>query len=131
MAIGVVILIIVLVSSFNTMNTAISNIQLRRNEFAQLRALGMTKNGLMKAVVLEGGIAWFTSSVLGLIVGLAIQYYIHSRILVLIINSNMIIAWIPILVTILLEFIVLCGTNIVCIRGMNLNVANELTRSGE
>lgn len=131
LAIGVVILIIVLVSSFNTMNTAISNIQLRRNEFAQLRALGMTKNGLMKAVVLEGGIAWFCSSVLGLIVGLLIQYYIHSQILVLIINSNMIIAWIPILVTILLEFIVLCGTNIVCIRGMNLNVANELTRSAE
>ena len=131
LAIGVVILIVVLVSAFNTMNTAISNIQLRRNEFAQLRALGMTRNGLMKAVVLEGGIAWFCSSVVGLVVGLAIEYFIHYQVFVLIINSDMYIAWIPILIAILLEFIVLCGTNIVCIRGMNLNVANELTRSGE
>ena len=131
LAIGAVILIIVMVSAFNTMNTAISNIQLRRNEFAQLRALGMTKKGLMKAVVLEGGIAWFFSSVIGLAVGLLIQYLIHTQIFVLIINSDMQIAWIPILITIVLEFIVLCGTNIVCIRGMNLNVANELTRSGD
>ncbi len=128
---GGVILIIVLVSAFNTMNTSISNLQLRRNEFAQLRALGMTKRSLLKAVLLEGGIVWIISSILGIIGGLIVGYYMHVELIRYIVYSDYYIAWIPIILAMVLELLVLCGTNYVVIRDMRLDIASELTRSGE
>ena len=129
--IGALILVIILVSAFNTMNTAISNLNLRRNEFAQLRALGMTKRSLLKAVILEGGIVWIVSSIIGIIGGLIVEYFIHIDLFRYIIATDFYIPWIPIIVAILLEFIVLCGTNIITIRDMKLDIAEELTKSGE
>ncbi|SEP82716.1 FtsX-like permease family protein [Lachnospiraceae bacterium NE2001] len=128
---GGVILIIVLVSAFNTMNTSISNLQLRRNEFAQLRALGMTKNSLLKAVLLEGGIVWIISSILGMIGGLMVGYFMHEELIRYIVYADYYIAWIPIIIAALLELLVLCGTNYVVIRDMRMDIATELTRSGE
>ena len=128
---GLIIVIVVLVSSFNTMNAAISNIQLRKNEFAQLRAMGMTKKGLLKAVILEGGIVWIISSVIGIVIGIVIEYILYDQVLRYVIASKIYIAWVPIIIAMLLEFIILCGTNIVCFRDMKLNIANELTRCGE
>ena len=128
---GGVILVIVLVSAFNTMNTSISNLQLRRNEFAQLRALGMTKRSLLKAVILEGGIVWIISSILGIIGGLIVGYYMHVELIRYIVYSDYYIAWIPIILAMVLELLVLCGTNYVVIRDMRLDIASELTRSGE
>ena len=55
---AMIIMVFVLVSAFNTVNVTISNLHLRKYEFAQLRAIGMTKRGVLKAVLLEGGIVW-------------------------------------------------------------------------
>lgn len=129
--VGGVIFIIVLVSAFNTMNSAISNLELRRNEFAQLRALGMTKRSLLKTVLLEGGIVWIISSILGITIGCIIEYYLHQELIRYIVSTDFYIAWLPVVAAMLLEFIVLCGTNVVVFRNMKLDIATELTRSGE
>ena len=129
--VGIGIFIVVLVSALNTINAAISNLQLRRNEFAQLRAIGMTKKSLTKAVVLEGGIVWIISSIIGLALGIAIEYVLYNEVMIHVLGTNFSLTWLPIVVAMILELAVLCGTNVLCIRDMKLNVASELTRSGE
>ena len=91
----------------------------------------MTKRGLLKTVILEGGIVWIISSILGIGLGLIIEYYIHTGLIRYFIASDMYIAWLPILVAMLLEFAALCGTNIKVFKKMRPDIATELTRSGE
>ena len=123
--------ILIGISLLNTMNVTISGLQMRRNEFAQLRALGMTKRSLLKAILLEGGIVWIISSIVGIVVGLAIEYAIYRTLMVHVINASMNIFWPGIIITAVLSFIVLCGSNYVFFKQMKLDVAEELTRSGE
>ena len=113
------------------MNVSISSLQTRRNEFAQLRALGMTKRSLLKAVLLEGGIVWIVSTIQGIVFGILIQWMLYRTLLILIINSPFRIFWLGIIVASLLSIVVLCGSNYVFFNQMKLNVAEELTRSGE
>ena len=125
------IIILIIISLLNTMNVTISSLQTRRNEFAQLRALGMTKRSLLKAVLLEGGIVWIVSTIQGIVLGILIQWILYSTIIKLVINSPFKVFWPGIIVTAILSFVVLCGSNYVFFKQMKLNVAEELTRSGE
>ena len=125
------IIILIIISLLNTMNVTISSLQTRRNEFAQLRALGMTKRSLLKAVLLEGGIVWIVSTIQGIIFGILIQWILYSTVIKLVINSPFKVFWPGIIFTALLSFVVLCGSNYVFFKQMKLNVAEELTRSGE
>lgn len=123
--------ILVIISLLNTVNVTISSLQTRRNEFAQLRAIGMTKKSLLKAVLLEGGIVWIIATVLGILLGIAIEIALYKTLVVLIIDADMVIVWPVIILVALLSFVVLCGSNYIIFKQMNLNVAEELTRSGE
>ncbi|MBR6402087.1 MAG: ABC transporter permease [Eubacterium sp.] len=125
------IIVIIIISILNTMNVTISGLQTRRNEFAQLRSIGMTKRSLLKAVLLEGGIVWIISTVLGVILGTGIEYILYLKILRYIIGSSMVIFWPGIIAVAILSLIVLCGSNYVFFNQMNLIVGEELTRSGE
>ena len=125
------IIILIIISLLNTMNVTISSLQTRRNEFAQLRALGMTKKSLLKAVLLEGGIVWIVSTIQGIIFGILIQWILYSTLIKFLINSPFKIFWPGIIVAALLSFVVLCGSNYVFFNQMKLNVGEELTRSGE
>ena len=131
LVVALVILIIVLINIFNTINVTMSNLQLRRNEFAQLRAIGMTERGLIKTVMLEGGIVWITSGIFGIILGTLIEGFLHTQLLRYIIPGNMYIPWLPVLITFIIEGLVLCGTNVFFFKRMKIKVADELTRSGE
>ena len=125
------IIILIIISLLNTMNVTISSLQTRRNEFAQLRALGMTKRSLLKAVLLEGGIVWIVSTIQGIIFGILIQWILYSTLIKFLINSPFKVFWPGIIVAALLSFVVLCGSNYVFFNQMKLNVGEELTRSGE
>ena len=126
-----IIFVLIIISLLNTMNVTISSLQMRRNEFAQLRALGMTKKSLLKAVLLEGGIVWIVSTVLGVIVGILLEYAVYLTIMRLIINSPMYIFWPGIIIAAILSLIVLTGSNYIFFKQMKLDVAGELIRSGE
>jgi ABC-type antimicrobial peptide transport system permease subunit len=126
-----IIFVIVFVNCLNIYNVTMSNIAQRQNEFAQLRAIGMTKSGLFKAVVLEGVIMWFLACVIGVIGGLAIEYMIHHYILFYIIGQGLFINRPAIIVAMVLSFIVLVGAYYFPMKRMRLDVAEELMRSGE
>lgn len=128
---GVVILIIVLVNCLNIFNVTMSNIALRRNEFAQLRAIGMTKRSLFKGVILEGVIMWITACILGMSAGIAIEYFIYKYILQYLVYAEFSIFWPVIAVALVLSFIVLVGAYYFPMKRMKLDVAEELMRSGE
>ena len=126
-----VLAILVIISLLNTVNVTISSLQTRRNEFAQLRSIGMTKKSLLKAVLLEGGIVWIVSTILGIVIGILVEFALYKSLIVLIIDADMIIVWPVIILTSILSLLVLCGSNYIIFKQMKLNVAEELTRSGE
>ena len=128
---GVVILIIVLVNCLNILNVTMSNLALRRNEFAQLRAIGMTKGSLYKGVILEGVIMWIAACILGIAAGIPILYLIYKEILIYLIYSEFSLNWLAIIVAAVLSFIVLIGAYYFPMKRMKLDVAEELMRSGE
>ncbi|MBO4862923.1 MAG: FtsX-like permease family protein [Eubacterium sp.] len=129
--IALAMVVIIMISILNTMNVNISSLQMRRNEFAQLRSIGMTRRSLLKVVLLEGGIVWIISTIVGLIIGLIIEYWFYTTLVTLLINSGMYICWPAIIITALLSLVVLCGSNYIFFKQMKLNVAESLTRSGE
>ena len=91
----------------------------------------MTKKSLLKSVILEGGIVWIISTILGLILGIGIEYAIYLYVMKQLISSPMMIFWSVIIATSILSLIVLCGSNYMFFNQMKLNVGEELTRSGE
>ena len=131
LVIVIVIIVLIFISLLNTLNVNISSLQTRRNEFAQLRSLGMTKKSLLKAVLLEGGIVWIISVIWGMILGFVIEFIMYKLIFRLLISTDMYLFWPGIVVTAILSLVVLVGSNYVFFNQMNLNVAQELTRSGE
>ena len=131
LAIVAVFIVLISISLLNTLNVNISSLQTRRNEFAQLRSLGMTKRSLLKAVLLEGGIVWIISTVLGIIFGLIIEYVLYVSLFQYVTNLGMLIFWPGIIIATILSLIVLCGSNYIFFNQMKLNVAEQLTRSGE
>jgi ABC-type antimicrobial peptide transport system permease subunit len=128
---GVVILIIVLVNCLNILNVTMSNLALRRNEFAQLRAIGMTKESLYKGVILEGVIMWIAACILGIAAGIPILYLIYKNIMIYLIYSEFSVNWTAIIVAAVMSFIVLIGAYYFPMKRMKLDVAEELMRSGE
>jgi ABC-type antimicrobial peptide transport system permease subunit len=129
-AIALVMFVIIVVSLLNTMNVSISGLQTRRNEFAQLRSIGMTKKSLLKAVMLEGGIVWIIATVLGINLGIGIEYVFHILVIHLVFGSGVYIFWPGIIIASLLSLVVLCGSNCAFFKQMKLNVAEELIQSG-
>ena len=126
-----VVVIIVSVNCLNIYNVAMSNIALRRNEFAQLRAIGMTKKGLYKAVVLEGVIVWFMSCIIGSIIGIVLEYFIYKEIIVYFVEQPYIFNFAALGVVLLIFLLVLVGTYYFPLKRLKMDVASELTRSGE
>ena len=123
--------LLVVTGSVWALNVTISGLQMRRNEFAQLRSLGMTKRSLLKAVLLEGGIVWIIATIIGIVLGIGIEYVTYITLMRLIINSSMYIFWPGIIIASILSLLVLAGSNYVFFKQMKLDVAGELIRSGE
>ncbi len=124
------VLFVVVVNMLNIVNTTASDLHLRRKEFAQLRVLGMSKRKLIFTVLLEGLIAAFLSGIIGvgmgyLLVALAMDainygFYVEFTF-----------SWGLSALLVLLSTLILCLTVYLPIRGMKLNMAEELLASGE
>ena len=67
------VIVILCVSSLNIINTTASNLYLRRQEFAQLRAIGVSVRELRKMVMLEGVISVICANVVGDVLGFAVM----------------------------------------------------------
>ncbi|CQR55922.1 ABC transporter permease [Paenibacillus riograndensis] len=69
--------VIVLIAFLNIINTVSTNLILRTNEFATLKAIGMTQKEVRKMIILEGVFYGLFSAVIGIILGTALDYGIH------------------------------------------------------
>ena len=127
---GCFVLFVVVVNMLNVINTTASDLHLRRKEFAQLRVLGMSKKKLTFTVLLEGLIAAFFSGIIGVASG-----YLIVTLVMKAVNYGFYVefsfswGWSALLV--LISTLILCLTVYLPIRGMKLNMAEELAAGGE
>lgn len=122
-----IIICFVIISSINSVILTRSNLKLRVNEFAQLRAIGMTKKSLYKVAVIEGFILWLRSAFLGIIFGIIAEIYFLMNLVEYVIRVDMIINWPVIISCLLLSAFVLIVTNYTYIKNMRMDVARELS----
>lgn len=69
--------VIVLIAFLNIINTVSTNLILRTNEFATLKAIGMTQKEVRKMIILESVFYGLFAAVIGTILGTALDYGIH------------------------------------------------------
>ena len=124
------VLFVVVVNMLNIVNTTASDLHLRRKEFAQLRVLGMSKRKLTFTVLLEGLITAFLAGIIGVGVG-----YLIVELAMDAINYAFYVeftfSWGLSALLVLISTVILCLTVYLPIRGMKLNMAEELLASGE
>ena len=124
------VLFVVVVNMLNIVNTTASDLHLRRKEFAQLRVLGMSKKKLTFAVLLEGLITAFLAGIIGVGVGyLIVELVMNAINYAFYVEFSF--SWGLSLLLVLVSTIILCLTVYLPIRGMKLNMAEELQGSGE
>lgn len=130
MYILVAVLFIATVSSVNIINTTASNIHLRRKEFAQLRVIGVSKQRLIKMVMLEGVITAIIANILGFIVGNAFSYGVYWFMRMMW-DVDYTIPWLGMVLGMILSVVVLCGSVYFPLMNMKRTMAEELAISGE
>ena len=74
------VVFIVVMNLLNMLNITFSNMYLRRQEFAQLRVLGMSENRLLYTVLLEGVITAIGAALIGLLFGYCALYLVRELI---------------------------------------------------
>lgn len=126
----VFILFVVIVNMLNVINTTASDLYLRRKEFAQLRVLGMSKRKLIFTVLLEGII----TSILSGIIGVTLGYLIVDRAMEFVSQGFYIpftFSWGLCILLIVVSTLIMCATVYLPIKGMEINMAEELQGGGE
>ncbi len=128
-----IIFVIVIINCINIANTAAAGLHMRRKEFAQLKAMGMTDKGLTKAVLLEGVIALIFAGVIGVGIGMGLMSYLDKSIISVAVPIQGLVSfpWVAVTVGILLSGAVLVGSLYFPLRNMKRSLASELTLSGE
>ncbi|MBR1599234.1 MAG: ABC transporter permease [Lachnospiraceae bacterium] len=131
MGAGLLVFFIVVMTMFNTLNAASSNLYMRRKELAQLRVLGVTKKGLFKMVMLEGVIESIIACVLGIIIGTIVSIAIFYGLLVVFVSIDYSFPWLGALLSVVCTVLILCGAVYVPLKQMPTDVAADLMTAGE
>ncbi len=72
------VVVVTLIGSVNIVNTMTTNILIRKNELAALRALGMSPKSMNKMIYLEGMLYGAFGSIYGSVVGVALTYALYK-----------------------------------------------------
>ena len=121
---------VVLMTTFNIINTTASNLHLRRKEFAQLRVVGISKERLMKMVMLEGVIADIVASIIGILLGILLSLASYG-ILVIMIEGKVHFPFLEAVIGILVATLITCGSVYVPLRGLKQDMAADLATGGD
>ena len=126
-----VVALIILMSSFNIINSTASSLYLRKKEFAQLRVIGVSKRQLIRMLLLEGVVNTVVSSFVGIMLGLLFggggTTLVSMGFGIIRFRFPYITAAFCVLVT----FCILGGSVYFPMRKMKLNMAEDLTAAGE
>lgn len=124
------VIVILCVSSLNIVNTTASNLYLRRQEFAQLRAIGVSVRELRKMVMLEGVISVICANIVGDVLGFAVMMPLAKAALVLF----MVKLTFPIIGAVIgfvLSVLVMCGSIYIPMKRMSNRIADDLNAAGD
>ena len=124
------VIVILSVSSLNIVNTTASNLYLRRQEFAQLRAIGVSVRELRKMVMLEGVISVICANIVGDVLGFAVMMPLAKAALVLF----MVKLTFPIIGAVIgfvLSVLVMCGSIYIPMKRMSNRIADDLNAAGD
>ncbi|RHU83632.1 ABC transporter permease [Clostridium sp. OM08-29] len=124
------VIVILCVSSLNIINTTASNLYLRRQEFAQLRAIGVSVRELRKMVMLEGVISVICANIVGDVLGFAVMMPLAKATLVLF----MVKLTFPIIGAVIgfvLSVLVMCGSIYIPMKRMSNQIADDLNAAGD
>lgn len=124
------VIVILCVSSLNIINTTASNLYLRRQEFAQLRAIGVSVRELRKMVMLEGVISVICANIVGDVLGFAVMMPLAKAALVLF----MVKLTFPIIGAVIgfvLSVLVMCGSIYIPMKRMSNRIADDLNAAGD
>lgn len=77
-AMFIILILIILVASFNIISTLIMNVIEKRREIAILKAMGATDSGIMKIFMLQGLIIGLVGTLIGVTGGYALCYIINK-----------------------------------------------------
>lgn len=128
---GLVVFFIVVMTMFNTLNAASSNLYMRRKELAQLRVLGVSKRGLFKMVMLEGVIESIIACVLGILIGTGVSIGLFYGLFTVFFSIDYVFPWLAALLSVAITILILCGAVYVPLRQMPTDVAADLATAGE
>ncbi len=124
------VLFVVIIHLLNVSNTTASDLHLRRKEFAQLRVLGMSQKRLIYTVMLEGIITAFLADVFGVILGYGI-----IKAAITFINMGYYVplsfSWGTCILMLIVNTVIICLTIYLPIKGMKIDMAEQLQAAGE
>lgn len=125
------VVFIVMMTSFNIINTTAGNLHLRRKEFAQLRVLGISKKRLLKMVLLEGVITVIAANVLGIFIGGGLSFAVFRLIITTLFGYTYQFPFVAVLLGILISAGILCGSIYVPLKRMKQDMAADLSVGGD
>ena len=122
---------VLMMTTFNIINTTASNLHLRRKEFAQLRVIGISKEGLMKMVMLEGVITTLVADIIGIVLGTIFSFISIGMVIIILIGGKMHFPFLSAAIGIVVSILILCGSVYVPLKGMKQGMAADLATSGD
>ncbi len=122
---------IVLMSTFNIINTTASNLHLRKKEFAQLRVVGVSARQLRRMLMLEGILITAAANLVGVAIGAGIHVIAFSPLYKEYFAAKFYFPIWGVLLSFIVSAIILCGAVYLPLRNLKLNMAENLAAGGE
>ncbi len=77
-AMFIILILIILVASFNIVSTLIMNVIEKKREIAILKAMGATNNGIMTIFMLQGLLIGISGTIIGVVGGYLLSYVLNT-----------------------------------------------------
>lgn len=125
------VVFIIMMTTFNIINTTAGNLHLRRKEFAQLRVIGVSKNRLVKMVLLEGVITAIAANIVGIIIGYILSFGLFRLIITTLYNYQYQFPVAAALAGVLISTLIFCGSVYIPIKELGMDMAGDLATGGD
>ena len=122
---------VIMMTTFNIINTTASNLHLRRKEFAQLRVIGISKEGLMKMVMLEGVITTLAANIIGIVLGTILSFASFGMVISILYGGRMHFPFTEAVIGIIVSTLILYGSVYIPLKGLKQDMAADLATGGD